>query len=153
MYRTAALLLWLFLLPVAAQSDDLEVRDPWIMEAPPGARVNAGYFGISNRGDSEAVLVGVDSERFGRVEIHRTVITDGIAGMARESAIAVAAGATVSFQPGGLHLMLMEATARPHAGETVPVSLVFASGSRLQVDFPVRRAGAAEGHGHGHGSH
>jgi copper(I)-binding protein len=96
-------------------------------------------------------LVGADSPHAARVELHRSWIEDGVARMAREEAIEVPAGATVRFEPGGLHLMLFDAQLTP--GSPVPLRLWFDDGSLREVVARVA-ADAGDSHaGHEHHAH
>ncbi|RMD70852.1 MAG: copper chaperone PCu(A)C [Gammaproteobacteria bacterium] len=59
----------------------VEVEHPWIPEAPPNAKVLAGYMTLVNTGDAPEVLTGVESPLFQRVEMHRMVMEKGMARM------------------------------------------------------------------------
>lgn len=128
-----------------AQTPGLTASDAWIAAGPPTARVHAGYLRVVNDGAAPATLTGVESPRFGRVEMHRTELRDGIGTMRRETAIGIAPGGSTEFAPGGLHLMLFDAAQSPVPGESVPLTLHFADGRQLTVDavvrVPVDRAG------------
>lgn len=129
-------------LPVAALAADatLRVEDPWIRAAPPGARMLAGYATLGNEGDVALTLVGAASERFGLVEMHRTVQVDGVARMRQVESLEVAPGAQVALEPGGLHLMLMRPVSDVAEGERIPLRLRLADGREQEVLFEVRRA-------------
>lgn len=102
-------------------ADDVRVSAP-----RPGTSVSAGYMGLSNPGDRDLEITRVTSPQFEAVELHRTVLEDGIARMRTEPGIIVAAGAAVRLEPGGLHLMLLEPR-----GATDRVTLEFWSGDVL----------------------
>jgi copper(I)-binding protein len=48
------------------------VKDAWVAEAPPVARVLACYMTIENPSDREQMLTRVTSPLFSDIEIHRT---------------------------------------------------------------------------------
>lgn len=131
----AAILLTLAM-PTAAAAD-LVIRDAWIPEAPPTARMLAGYLTLSNPGDGEVVVTGAESE-FGRVEIHRSEQVDGVSRMRRQDAVEVAPGETVRFRQGGLHLMIMGFERAPAAGTEIPLALIDADGNRWPFRARVR---------------
>lgn len=110
-------------------ADDVRITAP-----RPGTSMSAGYLSLSNPGGGDVEITRVTSPQFEAVELHRTVLEDGIARMRAEPAIVVAAGATVRFAPGGLHLMLM----RPR-GDARRATLEFWSGETLvlAVEAPV----------------
>ena len=53
--------------------------------------------------------------------------------------LALAPGATLRFEPGGLHLMLMRPLRPLAAGDVARLRLVLADGRRVYAEFPVRR--------------
>ena len=48
------------------------------------------------------------------------------------------AGGTVSFAPGGYHVMLMNLVAPLEVGQSVPVTLTFATAGEITVNAEVR---------------
>lgn len=126
----------------------LTVADPWIRAAPPTARVLAGYMVVDNPGTQAATLVGAASPLAGMVEIHETVVTDGVASMEHRPELVIPAGGQLVLEPGGAHLMFMQPSAVPGEGETVPVTLRMGDGRSLEIDFAVRAGAAAPGHEH-----
>ena len=63
---------------------------------------------IANPGP-KIIIVGASSPQFEMVEIHRTEIVDGMARMIPQDRLPVPAGGSVTLEPGGLHLMLIQA--------------------------------------------
>lgn len=122
----------------------LSARDAWIRETPPGRTVSAGYLTIDNAGPEPLTLVAASSSQAARVEFHTHSHVDGMMRMRRVEEVEVPAGGSVSFAPGGLHLMLFE-TASPRAGAEIDVALQTATGDRLELVFPVRRDAPAQG--------
>lgn len=150
-YALLALLLALAF-PAAAQG--LHVAEPWVREAPPTAQVMAAYLTLHNHGDQARALVGVSARGFGRVELHRTVMEQGVARMEHIPRLDVPAGGSAVLEPGGYHLMLMQPQRVPPAGGRVSIELQFDDGATLAFEAPVQRRAAAGGHGgHGHGHH
>ena len=95
-------------------------------------------------------LVGATSPVAAMVEIHETVVRDGVASMERRPELVVPAGGQLVLEPGGAHLMFMQPSAVPVAGETVPVTLSLGDGSTLEAVFAVRDGAAGSGHEHHH---
>jgi len=62
----------------------------------------------------------------------------GMMQMRQVSSIPVPAGTTVTLEPGGLHIMLIDLAAPLTAGQTFDMTLEFASGERLVVPVTVR---------------
>jgi copper(I)-binding protein len=122
-----------------AQPAGLSVEDPW-MRALPNHLPAAGYFRIDNTGKTPAVLVGAASPACGHLMLHRTVTEGGTGRMEMVDRVEVPAGGSLSFAPGGYHLMCMMPTAAVTPGHRVPVTLTFDGGSTLDVQFDVRNA-------------
>lgn len=115
----------------------LEVSQAWSRPAAAGTN-GAGFMTLSNKGKAADTLKAVESPAAKRVEIHKTSMTGGVMSMARvDNGLPLAPGETVSFAPGGYHLMLIGLTKASKAGDKLPATLVFASGGRLKVEFQV----------------
>ena len=97
------LLLWL---PVQARAGDLEVRGAWIRQPPPGANA-AAYMTLHNGGSSAQRLLGARTAAAERVELHRSVVENGVARMEPVEALEIGPGETIELAPGGLHWMLI----------------------------------------------
>jgi len=117
----------------------IETGNAWISEAPPGVGVAAAYLEIHNRGAAPATLTGAESVRFERVEMHESMIHDGMAAMHQLDGVEIPAGASVAFAPGGRHFMLFGKPPLPRAGEEVTLTLRFADGTAIELKAPVRR--------------
>lgn len=134
-----------------AQAEDLKISDAWVREAPPTSAVNAAYMQIANPGAKEQIITGASSPQFDTVEIHRTEIVDGMARMLPQERLVVPAGGSVTLEPNGLHLMLIQARQPLHASDHVEINLQLDGGTALKVDVEVRPAmseGMPEGMDH-----
>ena len=125
----------------ACSREELSIGDAWIPEAPPRVSALAGYMRIDNGSGKAMSLVGATGAHFDRVEIHRTVYEKdtGLARMIPQEQISIAPGGSFVFKPGGYHLMLVNPKQMLKEGEIVPLTLVFADGTRPLVEFEVRR--------------
>ena len=72
-----------------------------------------------------------------RVEIHESLLVDGMSRMRPRDSIPVAPGATVKLEPAGLHLMLVGLKAPLVAGTRVPLTLVFRDAGTITVELSV----------------
>jgi len=129
-------------LPFVSAADkeaSVAVRDAWIREAPPGMRVMAGYMELRNNTSRSQVLVAASSSGFEGVMFHRTTVKDGMAGMRHASEIELSPNASLSFAPGGYHLMLMSPKRALRVGDSVDIKLEFRGGLVLPVAFEVRK--------------
>ncbi|GHG65658.1 hypothetical protein GCM10010919_13130 [Alishewanella longhuensis] len=103
----------------------------------PGRDVTAGYFTLHNGSAAAVELVAASSPAFKRIELHQHVTHEGMMRMVEVAAIEVDAGATLVFQPGGLHLMLFEPQQQLVAGDEISVMLDFADGKQLAITLPL----------------
>lgn len=135
----------------------LHARDGWIRAAPPGASMLAGYLMLHNPSEKDRTLVSADSPDFGMVEVHRSVVENGIAKMFAQETLVIPATEHLMFEPGGYHLMLMQPKRALNEGDKTQINLHFADGGILHVPMQVRKtAGKAHSHEqhehHEHGS-
>ena len=98
------------LLASACSSDrepPLVATDLEIMAPLPGQGMSAGYLTLRNNTDGVIRITSVTSLEFAAVEMHESVIEDGIAKMRRMPELLIPKKSTVQFKRGGKHLMLM----------------------------------------------
>lgn len=132
------------------QHGALRIEHPFSF--PGSGPIGAGYMTLINEGSEPVALIGARSPAAQRVELHTTELDGaGVARMVEQARIEIAPGATVTFEPGGLHVMFM-GLAQPLAeGDRVPAELLFEDGA-VAVVFEVEpRRGGAHGHTHTHG--
>jgi copper(I)-binding protein len=121
----------------AMACDGLEVSDAWVREAPPGADVMAAYARLTNRGAKAITLEGASGPDFDSVEMHRTTMDKGTMRMLAEKSLRLAPGASTTFEPGGLHLMLFEPRRALKAGDKTTLTLQCGK-TPTKVEFSVR---------------
>ena len=116
---------------------DLVIDHPVAKTTPSSAMTGAGYLAITNTGDTVDSLIAVEAD-FPRVMIHDTKVENDVASMFHIEAAEIAPGETVTFAPGGKHIMFMGLNGDPfEIGETVTATLVFEKAGRLDVTFNV----------------
>jgi len=125
----------------------LEVDWPWSRPAAAGM-TGAGFMTLTNRGKAADTLVSVQSPVARKVEVHRSSMAGGVMSMQRQDRVAIPAGRTVTFGPGGYHLMLIGLVRPLKAGDRAPATLTFASGAKIKVVFAVGTGAAPATHGH-----
>ncbi len=137
--RLTGLLLSLTTSLAFASGGDIQIHDPWVRAAPPTAKMLAAYMTIENSGDQTRVLKGVSSSRFMKVELHNTVMSEGMARMVRQEAVEISANSSVTFEPGGYHFMLMGKKGPVNIGDKVDFILTFHNGDKTPVEAEVRK--------------
>ena len=116
---------------------NLTLSNPWSRATAPGMSMGVAYFTITNRGKAEDVLVAASTPAAERVEIHQTSISDGMARMRPLNEVAIAAGATVKVEPGGIHLMLVDLKQPLTPQVYVPLTLQFRAAGNITVQLRV----------------
>ncbi|MEM9058799.1 MAG: copper chaperone PCu(A)C, partial [Pseudomonadota bacterium] len=119
---------------------DVQIDDPWLRAAPPGAGMTAGYLTLRNDSGAPLTLVGASSDGHGEVSLHETRVDNGTSRMLGLDTVALPPGASVPFEPGGKHLMLMSPARDFAVGDTVRLTLHFADRDDLTVEATVRRS-------------
>jgi copper(I)-binding protein len=141
--RAAIMAALLIAAPAAAAHDyrlgDLSIVHPWAPPTPGLARAASAYLQITNNGRNADRLLSAASSRAQTVELHTHVMDGNIARMRRVETIDVAPGATVTFQPGGLHVMMMGLQSPLAEGERVKLTLTFEKAGQIEVDILVER--------------
>ena len=127
----------------------LAVEGAHVRAAPPGAPVLAGYMTLRNPGPRPVAVTGAASPDFERVEVHRTVVRDGVARMEPVPRLEVAPGEAVRLEPGGMHLMLIGPRRDLRPGDRVRLTLRLGDGTEQALELPVRRMGGGAMHMHG----
>jgi periplasmic copper chaperone A len=128
-----------FLLPTCALAGPVQVIGAWIRALPAGLPA-AGYFTLHNTSSKEVALTTAASAGCGMLMMHKSNEAGGMGSMADVQSVAVPAGGTVKFAPGGYHLMCMNPTASIKPGTNVSVTLGFSDGSKVASLFAVRNA-------------
>jgi periplasmic copper chaperone A len=130
----ACLALWL---TAAGAAEQVTVADAWIRATPPGVKTAAAYLTLTNAGAAEA-LVGAASPAARVVELHTSMQMNGMQHMQAVESIPLPTGTAVELAPGGLHIMLIDIAAPLEPGQSVPLTLRFASGKELALEVVVR---------------
>jgi periplasmic copper chaperone A len=113
------------------------IEQPWIRSAPPGASSLAGYLVLKNSCKTSITIANVESKDFAMPMIHRSVVENGISKMRDPGVLEIKPGASLKFEVGGLHLMLMQPLRTLKEGDKAGVRLVLADGRKVYSEFPV----------------
>lgn len=151
--RTTAVLAALALSAAACGSDDsaaVEIDGAWARTSPMAAEAGVAYFQISSEEADVLIGASVDASVAGTVEIHETQMMEmmddeamddmddmdememeddvdmgDVMQMAEVGSIDLPAGETISLEPGGLHIMMLDLTEPLESGDTFELTLDF----------------------------
>ena len=99
----------------------------------------AGYVTVRNPCSTPVVVSGVESKDFADAMIHRTVVEGGVSRMRAAGRLAIAPGAQLRFEPGGVHLMVMRPLRELKEGKRAGIRLLLEDGRKLYAEYEIRR--------------
>ena len=138
-FVAALLLAWS--ITAVAGADDLHFDNARVRALIPGQDKTVGYFEVRNEGAEDVELVTVVAATARAAEFH-TVIRDGdIMRMRRLEQVVVPAGGTLSFAPGGNHLMLFGVTSLADHKDFI---FTTDAGDEISLSFRLIPVGAAQ---------
>lgn len=144
--RLAFAALAAFSLATAAQAAP-RVEAAWTRPAGQG-QTGAGFMTLKNPDAKADTLVKVESPLARTVQIHQSSMSGGMAGMKQLTTLPLPAGGSVTFAPGGYHLMLIGLSKAVKLGDSVPATLTFASGAKVKTAFVAALAPPVAGEHH-----
>jgi len=109
----------------------------WARAADSGG-LTAAYFVISNTGDRTDTLTGIQSTAVSEASMHVSMGRGGTVQMVPVRSLPVRPRDSVVFQPLGTHVMLVGLRQSYSDGDTIPITLQFASGTSLAVPVVIR---------------
>lgn len=114
----------------ATWAANVSVTGAWARVTMPGQAVGGAYMQIQS--DADARLVGVFSPVAPRVEMHEMKMDGDVMRMRELKSVELPKGRTISLEPGGFHLMLMNLKKPIAAGDVIPLTLLVESAGKRQ---------------------
>jgi len=150
------ILLFSLLIVACNASTDLSVAEAWARPAPAGQN-SAVYFQIRNDSQDDEALLRVEGTLARALEVHMTMAMDiaddeldgmidsandgmemgDVMQMLPQERVVIPAGESVVFEPGSLHVMMIDINEVLMAGDHFSLTLVFDSGLRIDIDAEV----------------
>lgn len=132
----------------------LTVQDPWMKAADSG--MTAVFGTLTNDGDSAVTLSGAEATGIAEsAELHETAMDESTGSTVMQEMtdpLVIEPGESVTLEPGADHIMLMDLTCAPMAGQNLNIQLAYADGEddeNQTVKVPVRDyQGAQEEYSH-----
>lgn len=126
----------------AAASGTLAVEDVTV-DRPINPAQTAVRLVVDNASATADTLEAVTSPVAADVSVHRSTTDDrGLSSMEAVDGLAIPARSKVTFEPGGLHVMLEDLTGDLAVGDAVPLTFTFAHAGKVQVSGTVTEPGA-----------
>jgi len=119
----------------SAGGGSLQVKDAW---ARPGlADGNSAAFFIIDNPSADDTLLSVSSDVAGAVEMHQTTMEDGVMHMNQQENVPIPKGKT-TFEPGGLHVMLIGLKNDLTVGDSFDIILSFEAAGKQVLTVTVQ---------------
>lgn len=125
-------------LSACTTEEGITVHNAWMRPTAQGEN-GAVYFILSNHSSEADELVGVSSNLADTIEIHESSMAEGtdVMQMSQVFSVPLERGAEVTFEPGGLHVMLVNIKREVKVGEDVEVTLHFKNHEDIPVNVSV----------------
>jgi copper(I)-binding protein len=118
-------------------NDDVTVHDAWARASAGAATTGAAYVTLMG-GSQPDQLIGASTPVAATAEVHETINDNGVMKMRPLPGLAIPAGGTVTFAPGGTHIMMTGLKQKLTAGQSFPLTLKFAHTAPITVNVQVR---------------
>jgi periplasmic copper chaperone A len=135
----------LLLLSACSTAKGLEVHDAWMRPVRQGEN-GAVYLIIHNHSSTADELIGVSTEVAEAIEIHESKMNGDVMEMRQLESLTLEGDTEIQFEPGGLHLMLVDLKKDLKVGDEIKITLYFQNFEDINVLVPVRDTPAPEEH-------
>ena len=119
----------------------LEITDARLMLPAVSGNPAAIYFNLSNSSDRNFAFRRADVAGAEKAELHEMYEYDRKMTMTPIIQLVVEPGESVTFEPGGKHVMAFDLAPDLTAGGTTEVTLTIAGGDKHSFDVPIKAAG------------
>ncbi len=96
------------------------------------------YFTLHNDSNADITIHAFKSRLFARAEMHETLIENGQSSMSPVTELRIEAGKTLHLQPGGMHLMLMQAHLSVSAGNPDTLTIAYNTNQTVVAEVTLR---------------
>lgn len=110
---------------------------PWARPGTAGSN-GAAYFAINNATSQPDLLLSANCDLAAATEIHMSRMReDGTMEMRPQENVPVPSGGSVTFEPGGLHVMLVDLQQDLQPGDAFDLQLAFQNAGEISVQVEV----------------
>ncbi|AOE88261.1 copper chaperone PCu(A)C [Pseudomonas sp. TCU-HL1] len=129
----------------------LHIEHPWAMAVPAVSPNGAAFLVIHNKGAEADTLLGADTARAGKTEIHEHLHKDGLMKMQQvPGGLDIPADGEARLEQGGYHLMMFGLKQPLNDGDKFPMTLHFQKAGDLDVEVHVQKSAPSGGAEHQH---
>ncbi len=131
--------------PAQPIEEGLVISDARVQAPLKGKAITAGYFDITNHSKVDDAIIGIESPISNKVELHKSAQVDGVMKMRRQVSVDLKAGETISFKPGGYHVMFF-GVELPHDAEDAALTFKFKHSPDVVIIAEIAGAAAHASH-------
>jgi copper(I)-binding protein len=131
------LLAGILLLSGCDTASGITVSDAWARPAMQGD-IGAVYFLLQNHSASVDELTGISSDVAETVEMHESKMEGDVMKMQQISYLPIEGQASIKFEPGGYHVMLIRLKQELKVGDEIEISLHFKENEDITITVPVQ---------------
>ncbi len=123
----------------AARADDMSLMasNAWSRPTASAAMAGVVYVTVTDSG-APTTLVGASTPIAAQAQMHQSLMQNGMMEMLPVKSLPIAAGSPITFSPGGYHIMLTGLIQALSAGQTFPLTLSFANGTKVTTTVTVQ---------------
>ena len=122
----------------ASTASVITVSQAWVRATVPGQSNGAGYLTLANTSGTQDKLISVSSNAASKYELHEVIMEGGNAKMREVAGVIVPANGSVTFAPGGYHIMFLQLANGFKPDAVVSATLKFEHAGEVQVSFEVK---------------
>jgi copper(I)-binding protein len=116
-------------------TNSVTIEDAWVRSSEYSAKAGGmtGIFGkFTNNGTTDVTIIGGETDAAAMVQVHEVV--DGMM-QEKKGGIVIKPGETVTLEPGGLHIMIMNITKAIVAGDKLSITIKFDGAEPQTLDL------------------
>jgi copper(I)-binding protein len=152
-YRKSLLMALMICFGVVAQAQAqvsigklISIEHPWARATPSGARTGAAYLMIVNHGSTVDRLMQASTPLAEQVQFHQEIDDNGVMQMRELPTVNIDPGASVTFKPSAMHIMIIGLKQQLKEGQTLPLTLQFEKAGKIDLQVPIAKVGAMGDH-------
>ncbi|WP_051062619.1 copper chaperone PCu(A)C [Ilumatobacter nonamiensis] len=123
----------------AVEADGVTMTDAWSRQPAEGQTTAAVYGVLTNDTDETVTAISATSSATDNVELHEVLMGDDdqMTMQEKEGGYEIAAGESLTFEPGGAHIMLLDIDAASYP-DPVDITLTFDNDTSVEFTAEVR---------------
>ncbi len=125
---------------ILVEADAIKVEQAWARASAGNAATGAAYMTVIG-GTQPDRLIGVSTDVAATAEVHESFTDNGVMKMRPVAGLQIPPGQTITFAPGGYHVMMMGLKRPLLAGQSFPLTLRFEHAQPIAVEVRVRPLG------------